>query len=292
MRDPLQNISPLDGRYDSKVDDLRPYFSEAALMRYRILVEVEWFIFLSNQIKLDGLKVWRASELKQIRSIYEYFDNVNANRVKAIEKVTNHDVKAIEYFIKENLKDTAFEPYLEFIHFACTSEDINNLAYALMLKDASVHVIEPVMSGLMQQLYTLAQKYKKVPLMARTHGQPATPTTVGKEFLNTVVRLERQSFQLKTAVANIMGKMNGAVGNFNAHVVAYPKLNWMDVSKKFIQNVLQLQVNLYTTQIEPHDYIAELSDVLRRFNMIVMDFDRDVWTYISLGYFKQKLKEG
>lgn len=289
MRDPVNNISPLDGRYSSKVEELRPFFSEFALMKYRVLVEVEWFIYLSNTLKLPGTKVLKAMELKEIRGLYEYFDDVNANRVKEIESTTNHDVKAIEYFIKENLVDSSIEPYLEFVHFACTSEDINNLSYALMLRGALESVVEPLATGVVVVVHDLAQKYRTVPMMSRTHGQPATPTTLGKEFINFLARLEQQLEVLSSV--KIMGKINGAVGNFNAHAVAYPEVKWMDVSKKFIQQ-LGLTPNLYTTQIESHDFMAEVFDALKRFNTILMDLDRDMWTYISLGYFKQKLKEG
>jgi len=289
MRDPIFNISPLDGRYDKKVEALRHYFSEAALIRYRVYVEIEWFIFLCNYVKLKGTKVWKPKELTQLRSIYELLDTVGANRVKDIEKTTNHDVKAVEYYIKESLKGSAFEPYLEFIHFACTSEDINNLSYALMIRDGLDAELIPVLSGVIQYLGKLAKKHKDVPMMARTHGQPATPTTLGKEFVNVVARLDYQLLSLKNL--RILGKMNGAVGNFNAHAVAYPKVKWIEESKKFIQ-ALGLEPNLYTTQIEPHDYMAEIFDAIRRVNVILIDLNRDVWTYVSLGYFTQKLRAG
>lgn len=289
MRDPIFNISPLDGRYDRKVEALRQYFSEAALIRYRVFVEIEWFIFLCNDLKLTGTRVWKPKELTQLRSIYEYLDAVGANRVKEIEKTTNHDVKAVEYYIKENLKGSSFEPYFEFIHFACTSEDINNLSYALMIRDGLDGEVIPVLSGVLQELASLAKKYKGVPMMARTHGQPATPTTLGKEFVNVLARLNEQMFSLKNL--KIFGKINGAVGNYNAHAVAYPKVKWIEASKKFIQG-LGLEPNLYTTQIEPHDYMAEIFDATRRTNTILIDLNRDIWTYISLGYFKQKLKAG
>ncbi|MBU0667998.1 adenylosuccinate lyase [Patescibacteria group bacterium] len=289
MRDPLDNISPLDGRYGQKVDELRQFFSEASLMRHRLIVEVEWFIFLCNTARLKGTFVLKPVLLKEIRSIYEYFDLVDAKRVKEIEKITNHDVKAIEYFIKEKLKGSAFEPYLEFVHFGCTSEDINNLSYAMMLKGAMEGVIFPVMTGVAELVYQLAKKYKSVAMMSRTHGQPATPTTVGKEFVNFIARMERQMASLKLIV--LLGKMNGAVGNFNAHVIAYPKLKWMELSTKFIQG-LGLEVNAYTTQIEPHDYNAEIFDAIRRFNTVLIDMNRDIWSYISIGYFKQHLKAG
>ncbi len=289
MRDPLNNLSPLDGRYGLKVDELRPYFSEAALMKHRLLVEVEWFIFLCNKAKLKGTKVWKPAELKQLRSLYEFFDMVDATRVKEIESTTNHDVKAIEYLMKEKLRGSGFEPYLEFVHFGCTSEDINNLSYGLMLKGAVENVLLPAMTGVAELLYEMGKKYKKVPMMSRTHGQPASPTTLGKELVNVVARLERQLRSLKQV--EVLGKMNGAVGNFNAHVSAYPKENWIDLSTKFIQ-FLGLTTNHYTTQIESHDYFAEMFDGIARYNTILMDLDKDVWSYISLGYFKQRLKKG
>lgn len=289
MRDPIYNISPLDGRYAGKVEALREYFSEAGLIRYRIYVEVEWFIFLCNDLKLAGTKPLKSGELKLLRSLHESFDAVAANRVKEIEKTTNHDVKAVEYYIKENLKGSAIEPYFEFIHFACTSEDINNLSYALMVKDALAEELIPVFTEVLQNIWRLAKKYKDVAMMSRTHGQPATPTTLGKEFVNVLARLEHQLLTLKGV--KILGKMNGAVGNFNAHFVAYPKLKWVDASKKFIRG-LGLESNQYTTQIEPHDYLAELFDAMRRMNTILIDLNRDLWTYISLGYFRQRLKEG
>ncbi len=289
MRDPMYNISPLDGRYDKKVEGLRQYFSEAALIRYRIYVEIEWFLFLCNGLKLTGTKEWKLKEIKQLRSIYEFFDATAANRVKEIEKTTNHDVKAVEYYIKESLKGSSFEPYFEFIHFACTSEDINNLSYALMIRDGLLGEVIPSFTGVLQVLASLALKYKSVAMMARTHGQPATPTTLGKEFVNVLARLHDQLESL--TMVRILGKINGAVGNFNAHVVAYPKINWIEASKKFI-HTLGLEPNFYTTQIEPHDYVAELFDAMRRMNTILLDLNRDVWTYISLGYFKQKLKAG
>ncbi len=288
MRDTLENISPLDGRYGEKVSELRPLFSEAALMKHRILVEIEWFIFLCNQVKLKGTKPWKPNDLKQLRSIYEYFDLVDAARVKKIEATTNHDVKAVEYLIKEKLKGSAFEPYLEFIHFGCTSEDINNLSYALMIK-GGIEKLIPVLTGVMELLFEMAQKNKSLAMMSRTHGQPASPTTLGKELVNYVARLERQLSQLKGVP--VMGKINGAVGNFNAHVSAYASVDWAQMSNKFIHS-LGLEYNAYTTQIEPHDFVAEICDNIKRINTVLIDFNRDIWTYISLGYFKQKVKKG
>lgn len=285
----LDNISPLDGRYSEKVDELRPFFSEAALMKYRLVVEIEWFIHLSNSARLKGTRVWKAGELKKLRSIYDFFDFVDANRVKEIEKITNHDVKAIEYFIREKFKDSSFEPYAEFVHFACTSEDINNLAYGLLVKDAYKTVMYPVMTGVIEYVYQLAKRYKSVAMMSRTHGQTASPTTVGKEFINVVARLEEMMDKVEHS--EVSGKMNGAVGNYNAHIVAYPNVDWLDVSKKFVQD-LGLKFNPFTTQIEPHDYLAEGFDAIKRFNTVLIDMNKDLWGYISLGYFKQKVLKG
>jgi adenylosuccinate lyase len=289
MNNSLQNISPLDGRYAPKLVDVGKFFSESALMKYRIKIEIEWFIFLCNDLKLEGTAVWDEKHLLKLREIYLTFDIIDAERIKDIEKETNHDVKAVEYFIKEKTRGTDFEQYLEFIHFACTSEDINNLSYALMLKDSLTHVVMPVLSGLTTLLHDRAVEYKDVSMMSRTHGQTASPTTMGKELINVVARLERQ---LKKLIEwPILGKINGAVGNYNAHVIAYPDVDWIMASNKFIKS-LGLEVNLYTTQIEPHDYNAEIFDALKRINTILIDFDRDIWGYVSLGYFKQKLKEG
>jgi adenylosuccinate lyase len=286
----LLAISPLDGRYAGKIDYLSQYFSEAALMRYRTLVEVEWLIYLFNEVKLKGTKPFKAGELKILRSIYEQFDVINARRIKEIEKITNHDVKAIEYFLKEQTKGGPIEKYQEFIHFGCTSEDINNLSYACMLRDFIDKEYMPNLSGVVQEIYSLALEYKGVPMKSRTHGQPATPTTLGKELINFVARLERE-MEIAMNGNFLMGKMNGAVGNFNAHVVAYPEVDWLEASKNFIQG-LGIGANMYTTQIEPHDCYADIFDSMKRINNIVLDFVRDMWLYISFGYFKQKLVEG
>ncbi len=283
----LLAISPLDGRYADKTDYLSQYFSEAALMRYRVLVEIEWFIFLFNEAKLSGTVVLKPTELRILRSIYEQFDVVDAQRVKNIEKITNHDVKAIEYFIKEKTKGGPIEKYQEFIHFACTSEDINNISYACMLRDFFERELIPMLSGLVQEIYSQAGKYKSVPMLSRTHGQPATPTTLGKELINYVARLERE-IKLAQDADYLLAKINGAVGNYNAHVVAYPKVDWLELSKNFIQG-LGLGVNMYTTQIEPHDCFADCFDAIKRVNNIILDFVRDMWTYISLGYFVQSV---
>jgi len=259
-------------------------------MRYRTLIEIEWFIYLFNDLKLEGTKKLNAREIRDLRAIYDEFDNISARRVKEIEATTNHDVKAIEYFIKENLKGGSLEAYCEFVHFACTSEDINNLAYACMLRDFAEREYFPLTYGLLQELYLMAISHKKVAMLSHTHGQPATPTTLGKEVINFVARLEREVRMLDEA-SFIMGKMNGATGNFNAHLVAYPKVDWIEASKNFIQS-LGLGVNMYTTQIEPHDYFADCFDGVRRINTILIDLSRDFWTYISLNYFGQKTKAG
>lgn len=283
-------ISPIDGRYANKVDYLSQYFSEAALMRYRILMEIEWFIFLFNDVKLKGTEALKPTELRILRSIYEQFDTVNALRVKEIEKTTNHDVKACEYFIKEQLKGGPLEKFQEFLHFGCTSEDINNLSYGCMMRDFVERELVPVVSAVVQELYATARQYKDLAMLARTHGQPASPTTLGKELINVVARLEKE-ISVLTSSKFFMGKINGAVGNYNAHVAAYHEVDWVDVSKNFVQS-LGLEVNLYTTQIEPHDCLARVFDSLRRLNTIMIDFNRDMWTYISLDYFHQRPVEG
>jgi len=290
MNNPLLSVTALDGRYASKVESLNQYFSEAALIRYRILVEVEWFIFMFNEIQLKGTRVLKPSELKLLRSIYEEFDVEDGQRVKDIEKTTNHDVKAVEYFIKEKLKDGPIEKYLEFIHFSCTSEDINNLSYSCMVRDFVEREYVFMVSMMIQKIYAMAVKYKKVPMMSRTHGQPASPTTVGKELLNFVARLERE-LTILVEGNFLMGKINGAVGNYNAHYVTYPEVDWMAQSEAFVAS-LGLVPNLYTAQIEPHDCLADVFDSVKRINNIVLDFDRDMWSYISLGFFKQKTVKG
>lgn len=282
-------VSPLDGRYSSRVNGLSNYFSEAALMKYRLHVEVEWFVFLFNQAKLPDTRILTDAEVEMLRTLVINFDGVAALRVKEIEATTNHDVKAIEYYIKENVKGSGLEKYNEFFHFGCTSEDINNLAYSLMLKEGIEKEILPVISGLVEKLTQSAARWAQVSMMSRTHGQPASPTTVGKELMNFVSRLQRQINQLERQ--EFLGKINGAVGNYNAHYVVYPKQNWDQLASQFVAE-LGLQQNRFTTQIEPHDYVAEVCDLVRRINSIVLDLDRDMWTYISSDYFKQKLKEG
>ena len=286
----LMAISPLDGRYKSKCADLAPYFSEFALMRYRVLVEVKWLQKLSEHDQIDDLQVISDRGLQYLDDLVENFSLDDARRIKEIEATTNHDVKAVEYFIKEKFEDNAeLNDQLEFVHFACTSEDINNLAYALMLRDGRDKVVLDQMREIESTLAQLAKKFASQPLLCRTHGQPASPSTVGKEFANVVHRLRRQISQIESN--EILGKINGAVGNYNAHFSAYPDIDWQSNAQNFVES-LGLSWNPYTTQIEPHDYIAELFAAVGRFNTILIDFDRDIWAYISLGYFKQKTVAG
>jgi adenylosuccinate lyase len=286
----LLAISPLDGRYSDKVNYLSQYFSEAALIRYRCLIEIEWFIFIFNDAKLKGTFVLSPDEIRLLRGIYEDFDVVDAKRVKAIEEKTNHDVKAVEYFIGEKLKGTSLEEYLGFIHFSCTSEDINNLSYACMVRDFLSREFSPLMYGVVQEIYSMAMDYKSLPMLSHTHGQPASPTTLGKELINYVDRLERELEYLSNC-SSLPGKMNGAVGNYNAHSLTYPSEDWVELSKNFVQS-LGLKFQMYTTQIEPHDGFSVVFDSVKRINNIVLDFSRDMWAYISLGYFGQKTKKG
>jgi adenylosuccinate lyase len=286
----LTAISPLDGRYATKVDALRPIFSEYGLLRFRVLVEIRWLQALANEPKITHVKPLASADIVFLESIVQHFSVADAEAIKAIEKTTNHDVKAVEYFLKEKISHSkTLAPLKEFIHFACTSEDINNLAYALMLKEARATVILPALNELIKSIRTLAHRYADTPMLARTHGQPATPTTIGKEMANFVARLERE-LALFT-YSPIRGKINGAVGNFNAHSIAYPDVDWRNFSKHFVTQ-LGLEWNEYTAQIEQHDFIAQLFDSLARFNNILVDFNRDIWGYISLNYFKQRLKTG
>jgi len=286
----LLAISPLDGRYKNKCEDLAPYFSEFALMRYRVLVEVKWLQKLSEHDQIDDLQVISDRGLQYLDDLIENFSLEDAQRIKAIEATTNHDVKAVEYFIKEKFEDNAeLSDQLEFVHFACTSEDINNLAYALMLRDGRDKVMLDQMREIESQLSQLAKDFSGQPMLCRTHGQPASPSTVGKEFANVVHRLRRQIAQIESN--EILGKINGAVGNYNAHLSAYPDIDWQATAEEFVEG-LGLSWNPYTTQIEPHDYIAELFSAVCRFNTILIDFDRDIWAYISLGYFKQRTVAG
>ncbi len=286
----LLAISPLDGRYRSKCEDLAPYFSEFALMRYRVLVEVKWLQKLSEHDQIDELQVISDRGLQYLDDLIENFSLDDAQRIKDIEATTNHDVKAVEYFIKEKFEDNAeLNDQLEFVHFACTSEDINNLAYALMLRDGRDNILLEQMREIESRLTQLAIDFAEQPLLCRTHGQSASPSTIGKEFANVVHRLRRQINQIESN--EILGKINGAVGNYNAHLCAYPDIDWQANAKEFVES-LGLSWNPYTTQIEPHDYIAEVFAAVCRFNTILIDFDRDIWAYISLGYFKQKTVAG
>ena len=286
----LTAISPVDGRYGSKTAALRPIFSEYGLIRHRVLVEVRWLQHLSAQKEITEVPAFSAETQKLLNAIVDDFSEQDALRVKEIESTTNHDVKAVEYLLKEKIAgNKELEAVNEFIHFACTSEDINNLSHALMLREARDTVMLELLDKLTAALSSLAKELAEQPMLAHTHGQPASPTTVGKEMANVVYRLQRQIEQIKSVP--LLGKLNGAVGNYNAHLSAYPNLNWAEISKNFIES-LGLEQNPYTIQIEPHDYMAELFDAFSRFNNIVMDFDRDIWTYISMGFFKQKTIAG
>jgi adenylosuccinate lyase len=288
--DPLYALSPLDGRYRESMGALNLYFSEAALMRYRVQIEIEWWIALSRHEGIVEVKPFGSEIEAQLRSWYRDFNAEAAQRIKAIEQQTNHDVKAIEYWIKERSQEIPeLASYAEFIHFACTSEDINNLSYALMLKEAHQSVILPVLKELLEGWRQRAHQFADQPMLSRTHGQPATPTTLGKEVANVVYRLQRQLKPLENPV--FLGKINGAVGNYNAHQVAYPNVDWQALAQQFVES-LGLTFNPYTTQIEPHDMLAEYFDGLLRVNTILIDWNRDLWGYISLGYFTQKLKAG
>jgi adenylosuccinate lyase len=285
----LLALSPLDGRYAAKVEPLRPVFSEYGLIRARVRVEVEWLLALAADPGIPELADLPADAAKRLRSIADAFSTADAARVKAIERTTNHDVKAVEYFIKERLRDdSALAPALEFTHFACTSEDINNLAYGLMLAEGREHLLG-ALDRTVDTLRAMAHANAELPMLSRTHGQTASPTTLGKELANVVARLRRQRAQV--AAVELTGKINGAVGNYNAHVAAYPGVDWPAFAERFVTR-LGLVFNPWTTQIEPHDCVAELGDAVRRANTVLVDLCRDVWGYVSLGYFKQKLREG
>ncbi|MEE9345488.1 MAG: adenylosuccinate lyase [Methylococcales bacterium] len=286
----LTAISPIDGRYSDKVDLLRPIFSEFGLIRYRVYVEVEWLKALANEPAITEVALLSEPALEQLDALVKNFSQTDALRVKQIERTTNHDVKAVEYFIKESIADNAeLAKVEEFIHFACTSEDINNLCHALMLRDCRQQALLPFSETVIEALSHLAGQLKNQPMLSRTHGQPASPTTMGKELANVAARLQRQLAQIKQV--ELTGKINGAVGNYNAHHSAYPEIDWLAFSKRFVES-LDLVWNPYTTQIEPHDCIAELFHAVIRWNTILLDFNRDIWGYISLGYFKQKTVSG
>ena len=283
-------INPLDGRYADKVSSLAPIVSEFGLIKYRVAVEIEWFKFLFSKAEL-GLPQLAPSDIALLDKIVSEFSIDDAKRVKAIEATTNHDVKAVEYLIKEKIADNQLlNQQREFIHFACTSEDINNTSYALMLKELKEQILLPELTKLTTQLSSLSADYRDIAMMCRTHGQPATPSTMGKEFYNVVYRLQRQLKQL--SAQEILAKINGAVGNYNAHLVAYPTVAWDQLAQEFIETKLGLSFNPFTTQIEPHDYQAEIYDNLRRINTILIDLSRDIWAYIGINYFKQKVKAG
>jgi len=286
----LSAVSPIDGRYGRITAELRPIFSEFGLIRHRVLVEIRWLQMLASNKNISEVPVLSDPSSSQLDNIIKHFDLEDAQRVKTIERTTNHDVKAVEYYLKEKIAgNEELEAISEFIHFACTSEDINNLSHAMMLSTARTDVILPYMDKLIDALTHLSHDLAEMPMLCRTHGQPASPSTLGKEIANTVYRLKRQQQQFSSVP--VMGKINGAVGNYNAHLSAYPELDWTVVAKKFVES-LDIEFNPFTIQIEPHDYIAEYFDVVARFNNILIDFDRDVWGYISLGYFKQKTIAG
>ncbi|MCK5896190.1 MAG: adenylosuccinate lyase [Cocleimonas sp.] len=286
----LTALSPVDGRYASKTTALRPYFSEFGLIKYRVLVEIRWLQALSQHPEIQEVPTFSVEDNAYLERIIEHFSEDDAAQVKAIERTTNHDVKAVEYFLKEKTADyPAINAVSEFIHFACTSEDINNLAYALMIKGGRETVLLPEIEQTINVITTMAHDYAEIPMLCRTHGQPASPSTLGKEMANTAYRMQRQYDQIKTVP--LLGKINGAVGNYNAHYSAYPDINWELFAKQFVES-LGLEWNPYTIQIEPHDYIAELFDATARFNTILIDYCRDIWSYISIGYFKQKVIAG
>ena len=285
----LSALSPLDGRYASKTDKLRPILSEAGFMHHRVKVEIAWLKALA-QAGFAEIKPFSAASTALLDKLAAEFGEADAQRIKDIEAVTNHDVKAVEYWLKEQVKDV---PELvtasEFIHFACTSEDINNTSHGMMLKAARDSVLLPALQAVVDRLRALAHEHADVPMLSRTHGQTASPTTLGKELANVVARLERQRRQI--AAVELTGKINGAVGNYNAHIASYPDVDWPAFAERFVTG-LGLVFNPYTTQIEPHDNIAEIGDAARRANIILIDLARDIWGYVSLGYFKQRLKEG
>ena len=285
----LTAISPIDGRYGSKVKELYNYFSEYALIRYRVVVEVEYFIALC-QLPLPQLRDVKPEAFEQLRNLYRNFSIQDAHRVKGIESDTNHDVKAIEYLVKEKFEEIGLNPYREFIHFGLTSQDINNTAFPSMLRDAMANVMLPAMDSLLESLRAVSREWKAIPMLARTHGQPASPTTMGKEIAVFIERLEKQLDQLKAVPYS--AKFGGATGNFNAHHAAYPEINWVAFANGFVNNTLGLSRSQVTTQIEHYDNMAALFDALKRINSILLDLCRDMWTYISMDYFKQRIKAG
>ncbi|MDF7675225.1 adenylosuccinate lyase [Neisseriaceae bacterium ESL0693] len=291
MMNPLYALSPLDGRYAKTVEDLRPVFSEYGLIHARVQVELSWLKALAAEPMISEVPPFSASTIQLIDDTIAHFSLQDAEAVKAIEATTNHDVKAIEYWLKQRFADVPeIMAVSEFIHFACTSEDINNLSHALMLQKARDQVLLPKLNEVISTLRTLAHTHAALPMMSRTHGQPATPSTLGKEIANIVARLQRQQQYLHDQP--FLGKINGAVGNYNAHLVAYPEMDWEGYCRRFVEYELGLTFNPYTIQIEPHDYMAEFFQTISRINTILIDFNRDVWSYISIGYFRQKVKAG
>lgn len=286
----LTAVSPIDGRYGRKTEVLRDIFSEYGLIYHRVYVEIKWLQALANEPQITEIPPFSASANTLLNDIIEHFSEDDAQRIKTIEQTTNHDVKAVEYFLKEKIKDNSeLMAVNEFIHFACTSEDINNLSHALMLQKGRDQVVKPLLEEITQLIKGLALDNAEQPMLCKTHGQPASPSTLGKEMANVAYRLQRQITQLEQA--ELLGKLNGAVGNYNAHLSAYPDIKWDQFSQQFIES-LGISFNPYTIQIEPHDYIAELFDICARANTILIDFSRDIWSYISLGYFKQKTIAG
>ncbi|MFK5893864.1 MAG: adenylosuccinate lyase [Pseudomonadota bacterium] len=286
----LTAVSPVDGRYGSKTKQLREIFSEYGLIKHRVIVEIRWLQMLSENPDISEVPPFSSDANKLLNNIVDQFSIADASQVKTIERTTNHDVKAVEYFIKDKIAgNDELKSISEFIHFACTSEDINNLSHGLMLKAGRSQILLPSMNNIIDEMRQLAHDLADISMLSRTHGQPASPTTLGKEIANVVYRLQRQLQQLESV--SIFGKTNGAVGNYNAHFATYPDLNWPEIAKNFIES-LGLEFNPYTIQIEPHDYIAEYFDAIARFNNILLDFNRDIWSYISLGYFKQKTIKG
>lgn len=286
----LTAISPIDGRYAARTEELRELFSEYALIKHRVIVEVRWLQHLAQHAAIKEIPAFSEGANEVLNEIVDGFSETDAQRIKDIERTTNHDVKAVEYFLKEKTRDNEeIAKVSEFFHFACTSEDINNLSHGLMLSRAREQVILPLMDKLMSTLGALAKQLADIPMLAHTHGQPASPTTIGKELANVAYRLSRQRQQFTQV--EVLGKINGAVGNYNAHLAAYPEIDWPALASRFVAE-LGLAFNPMTIQIEPHDYIAEYFHALLRFNNILLDFDRDIWTYIAFGYFKQKTVEG
>lgn len=285
----IHALSPIDGRYAEQTAELKPIFSEFGLMRYRLLIEIKWLLKLASEPQIKDIKPLSKKAQKFLINLFDNFNDNDAKQVKLIEQKTNHDVKSIEYFLKEKIKKhTELSRYSEFLHFALTSEDINNLAYALMIQEARTQCLLPAMHILIQHLSMMANNYADIPMLSHTHGQPATPTTVGKELANFVVRLDHQYREFSHIL--IQGKFNGTVGNFNAHFVAFPEVDWENICQDFVED-FGLTFNTYTTQIEPHDYIAELCHALIRFNNILLGLNRDIWNYIALNYFTQKSKK-